>query len=405
MFHIASFNLRICDFIFWILPLAWLFFFIRIRNCYDSNIFKGIGFITILFLWLTLSGFLHYDGYNELYQKFFVKYYINKLLWIPIYVIIFMAYGGKHFFYNVLLGISICVAINSLFVLYEYCFILNGQIPNYSFLEIVGIYMDVKKEDVFNQNMIRPTGLMLDPNYTGGYAGIGLIFYDYLYTKTKAKKYLFLQLLSVLSIFIVFSRTGLFSLFLCFIFSFFLHMFAPSKYHYKTLSPLVFFLLILGVVLVGLYIYSFDETTYQFLVDRLMMNDSSAGTRTLYLNTYMEDASIFQLFFGVGTSASGYFLGSDGFFYGATNVWAPESNIITFLMEQGLIFLLLYFILCIVIMLKLLRKNYYYALIFLYINLIGLSYNFLGDRVFYFLFSCFLLWIYTNIPKNVRVEN
>jgi len=94
--------------------------------------------------------------------------------------------------------------------------------------------------------------------------------------------------------------------------------------------------MVIGVILFGIYIYSFDETTYQLLFDRLMMNDSSAGTRTIYLETYINDASITQLLFGVGTSASGFFLGGEGFFYGASVVWAPESNFITFFIEQGI---------------------------------------------------------------------
>ena len=404
MFHIGSFNLRICDLVFWILPIYWLLGEINVRNYYSRNILKGVVIVAILFFWLTVSGFLHFEEYSELYQGFFVKYYINKLLWIPLYVLIFMAYGGERFFYNILLGISVCVALNSLFVLYEYYSILHGQLPNYSFLEGIGLYIDTKKEDVINQNMIRPTGLMLDPNYTGGYAGIGLIFFDYLYKIKKKKKYVLLQLLSVLSMLIVFSRTGLFSLFICFVFSLFIHFLIPSK-HYRVLSPSIFVIMVIGVILFGIYIYSFDETTYQLLFDRLMMNDSSAGTRTIYLETYINDASITQLLFGVGTSASGFFLGGEGFFYGASVVWAPESNFITFFIEQGIFFIIFYLGICAIAMLKLLQKNFCYALVFLYINLIGLSYNFLGDRVFYFLNVCLLLWVYANIPVCVRKRN
>ena len=166
-----------------------------------------------------------------------------------------MAYGGERFFYNVLLGISFCLVVNSMFVLYEYNSVLNGQIPSYSFLEMIGLYIDTKKEDVFNQNMIRPTGLMLDPNYTGGYAGIGLIFFDFLYRKTKKIKFIICQFLSIISIFIVFSRTGIFSLFVCFIISLLLYIFAPSKYHCRILSPSMFFLLGIGTIFAGVYIY------------------------------------------------------------------------------------------------------------------------------------------------------
>lgn len=401
MFHIGSFNLRICDLVFWILPIYWLVFKVKVRNYYDKSILIGIAFVAILFLWLTFSGFLRLGEYNELYQDFFIKYYANKLIWIPLYMMIFMAYGGERFFYNVLLGISFCLVVNSMFVLYEYNSVLNGQIPSYSFLEMIGLYIDTKKEDVFNQNMIRPTGLMLDPNYTGSYAGIGLIFFDFLYKKTKKIKFIICQFLSIISIFIVFSRTGLFSLFICFIISLLLYIFAPSKYHCRILSPSMLFLLGIGTIFAGVYIYSFDENTYQFLLDRLIMNDSSAGTRLLYLDVYIEEASISQILFGVGTSGSGLALGSEGFFYGAEKVWSPESNIITFFIEQGVFFVLLYFILCCVLWIKLLRKNYYYALIFFYINFIGVSYNFLGDRVYYSLLVFFVMYSYVEEPLRV----
>lgn len=401
MFHIGLFNLRICDLVFWILPIYWFVFKVKVRNYYDKSILIGIAFVAILFLWLTFSGFLRLGEYNELYQDFFVKYYANKLIWIPLYMMIFMAYSGERFFYNVLLGISFCLVVNSMFVLYEYNSVLNGQIPSYSFLEMIGLYIDTKKEDVFNQNMIRPTGLMLDPNYTGGYAGIGLIFFDFLYRKTKKIKFIICQFLSIISIFIVFSRTGIFSLFVCFIISLLLYIFAPSKYHCRILSPSMFFLLGIGTIFAGVYIYSFDENTYQFLLDRLIMNDSSAGTRLLYLDVYIEEASISQILFGVGTSGSGLALGSEGFFYGAEKVWSPESNIITFFIEQGVFFVLLYFILCCALWIKLLRKNYYYALIFFYINFIGVSYNFLGDRVYYSLLVFFVMYSYVEEPLRV----
>ena len=392
MFHIGSLNLRVCDLIFWFLLLYWLVFKPYVRNYYNHQIIKGLAIAFIFFFWLTYSGFVNFEDYNDVYRDFFVKYYVNKLLWIPLYAFIFMAYGGEKFFFNVLLGISICITVNSVFVLYEYYSIMHGKLPDYSYLHAIGIYIDSKKDDVINQNMIRPTGLMLDPNYTGGYAGIGFLFFDYLYRQTGKKKYVLYQMISVVSMFIVFSRTGLFSLIICYILSFLLSVFGKEKYQYKMLSPFVFVILISCFVLAGMYIYAFDEALFDFLMDRLTMSDSSAGTRTLYLEYYLNHTSIGQLLFGTGTSSVGLVLGND--FGGQDNVWAPESNIITFFIEQGLLFLFFYLVLCYHIFKKLLVLNYHYALIFTYINLIGLSYNFLGDRVFYFLFVSFLLWIY-----------
>lgn len=392
MFHVGTFNLRVSDLFFGFILLYWLIFKIHVRNYYRPRIVKGIAITFILFFWLTYSGLVNFGDYNDVYQDFYVKYYVNKLLWIPLYAFIFMAYGGEKFLFNVLLGISICIAVNSIFVLYEYYSIMHGYQPDYSYLEVIGIYIDSKKDDVINQNMIRPTGLMLDPNYTGGYAGIGFLFFDYLYKKTAKKKYVLYQIISVTSMFIVFSRTGLFSLVICYILSFLFSTFGNKKHQYKMLSPFVFIILISCFVLAGIYIYAFDEFLFEFLMDRLTMNDSSAGTRTLYLEYYLDKASIGQLLLGTGTSSVGLILGND--FGGIDNVWAPESNIITFFIEQGLLFLLFYFIVCYYIFRKLLILNFHYALIFAYINLIGLSYNFLGDRVFYFLFISFLLWVF-----------
>lgn len=400
MFRLGAYNLRICDVVFWILLFYFLLFERKKRFFYNKNIIKGVLIIFSLFFWLTISGFLNYNTYNDVYQDYFVKYYINKIIWILLYAVLYMAYGGKRFVFNILLGMSICVTINSIFVLYEYNSIMHGYLPDYSYLEKIGIYMDSKKDAVINQNMIRPTGLMLDPNYTGGYAGIGVIFFDYLYRKIKKRIYLFFQIVAVISMFVVFSRTGLFSLFLAFLFSLFLYLFCNRSKKYKPLSPLIFFLLIISAILIGLYIYSFDEAYYESLVDRLTMSDSSAGTRTLYLEYYLQNINIVQLLFGGGTSAAGLLLGRG--FNGIDYVWSPESNIISFFIEQGCIFLFFYFILCIYIFRKLTIVNYSYALLFLYINAIGISYNFLGDRTFYLLFVSLVLWSYTNNERYLK---
>lgn len=49
MFHIGSFNLRICDLVFWILPIYWLLGEINVRNYYSRNILKGVVIVAILF--------------------------------------------------------------------------------------------------------------------------------------------------------------------------------------------------------------------------------------------------------------------------------------------------------------------------------------------------------------------
>lgn len=403
-FQVGSFNLRLYDLFFLLLPVYWFFIKEQQKLHFSRKIYIGFSLIFCVFLYFTFSGFFRYGWFNEVYQDFFVKYYINKILWIIIYAIIYMMYGNNLLFYF-LCGLSTCIILNSLFVFYEYAVIANGYIPDYSFLESFGLYVESKKNDVINQNMIRPTGLMLDPNYTGGYSGIALIFLDYL--RTKSQKWLFyiFQFLCVIIVLLVFSRTGLFSLLLCFFLSLILYSIYKKKYtQVHILSLAVFFLGGLLVVFYLMYLYTIDESVFEMLVDRLLMNDSSAGTRTLYLETYCNEVDIVNLLFGCGTGASGMILGNIYGGAGSNEVWSPESNIITFFIEQGLVFICFYFFLTLRISVLLFKKHFYYFLIFMYVNLIGISYNFLGDRIFFFLYVVFCMFSFANregYKKNI----
>lgn len=397
MFHIGSFNIRICDIMFFLIPLYGIIKAKFNRNYYPNSIIYGLITAIVLTVWIFLSGFIHYNDYSEEYQDFFLKLSINKTLWIPLYAIIYMIYGGKRFLYGVFLGISVCSLLNTVIIIYEYITIQNGRLPNYSFLNIIGIWIDTKKEMVINQNMIRPTGLMLDPNYTGGYTGIGVIFFDWHYKVRRKKLFALLSILCIVPMFLVFSRTGLFSIAICFIITVIIRVFSSNRKK-PLLAPYVIFLTIVFAVLALAYIYTFDEGAVDLLIDRLSMKDSSSSVRTQYLEYYFRLASIPQVLLGVGFS--GHFLQR---FWGYTEVWAPESSFISLLIDNGVIFMLCYILLLSFVFVKLLRQNYYYAIILLYINCIGLSYNFLGDRVYYFICCCLIMFAFSQ--KNQRNKN
>ena len=396
MFHVGSLNLRICDIFFFLLLIYWILVTRHKHYFYNNNIKKGLFIVFFIFFWITFTGIANYNNLSPVYQNFFLKYAINKLLWIPIYAFIFMAYGGSGFLYGVFYGISLCSLLNTAMVIYEYIYIQGGSLPKYEFIKSLGIYIDEKKNRVINQGMIRPTGLMLDPNYTGGYTGIGIIFFDSLYQRYKKIKYLICSIICAVPMFLVFSRTGLFSILLCFLLSIYIR----AKYgkRYSIIYPWVIGLSFICAILILSYILALDYQTYEMLVDRLTMNDSSAGVRSLYIDYYLSLANPIQIIFGVGNA--GYFM-SD--FWGTSEVWGPESSVIALFIEQGLLFMTIYLIVLIYIFKKLININYHYAMILVYINLIGLSYNFLGDRVYFFLTCCLTMYCFSSYSsKNIK---
>ena len=158
---------------------------------------------------------------NAAYDSYYLKFLFNRILWIPIYAFFYLIFRGKLLFYFSV-GIFFGLLLNSFFVLYEYNVIIFGKIPDYNMLSSIGVYFDEKKMDIFNQGFIRPTGLMMDPNYTAGYSGIGILFAEKLKFRSK-HKYLFIigQTFLLIVMFLLLSRTAIFS-FLIVVFSFFI---------------------------------------------------------------------------------------------------------------------------------------------------------------------------------------
>lgn len=338
---------------------------------------------------------LYYDDYPPIYKVFFIKYLINKLLWFPIYIAFFMLYGGKNLIIGVLWGLGVSSFLNTFIVIWEYISFLNGNPMDYNIIKALGITVADKKLAVFNQGFIRPTGFMIDPNYTGAYAGIGAIMWDYLWAQTKNRKYAIFAIISIVPMFLLFSRTAIFSFILCFLFSLILRGYNKK---FTIMSPYIIIAFSIVIFFLISYVLAENQELIDNISSRTSMSDGSTMARVGYLEYYFSNVSFKQLLFGVGMAGS--FL---SIFFGSEEVLHPESSYIAMLIECGLLFFLCYVILLFITLKKLLKRDYYFALIFVYLNLIGISYNFLGDRLYYFLVVCFILYTYADKPLRAKI--
>lgn len=392
---LGSLNLRINDIAFYILIFYWLLNTKTIiYNYYSPQIKDGIILVILMFFYMVAIRMFYYDDYPRIYQIFFIKYLINKLLWFPLYIVFFMLYGGKNLIIGVLWGLGVSSFLNTFIVIGEYLSILNGNPLDYNIIRALGITVADKKLAVFNQGFIRPTGFMIDPNFTGAYAGIGAIMWDYLWEQTKNKKYAIFAIISIIPMFLLFSRTAIFSFVLCFVFSLILRGYNKK---FTIMSPYIIIVFSIVIFLLITYVLAENQELIDNISSRTSMNDGSTMARVGYLEYYFSNMSFKQLLFGVGMAGS--FL---SIFFGSEQVLHPESSYIAMLMEYGLIFLICYVFLLFITLKKLLRQNYYFALVFSYINLIGISYNFLGDRLYYFLIICFILYTYADKPLRIK---
>ena len=389
---INVFNIRLSDFIYYSFPLIILLHFkkIRIKNAE----------IPLFFLFFSLSILLILRGLfpfvtNETYSNYFLKFLFNRILWIPLYVLFYLVFREKLIFYFSL-GLFIGLFFNSLFVLYEYAVIISGRIPDYNVLSSLGLYFDDKKMDIFNQGFIRPTGLMMDPNYTAGYSGIGIFFAEKLKLKSQHKFLIVLgQTFLLIIMFLLLSRTAIFSFLIVVFIYIFLFLFHGRNNEFKSFDiiawrPLIF--LLIFFVFISVLASSIGIDVLQLLSDRFSSNDSSTTTRVSYIDDYFTNVPFLFILLGFGTSHAG--VGVDNYvnkFTFSNDVWAPESSILTLMIEQGILFILFYFILTIIFFFRLYKFDRYHAAVFMYVNLIGISYNFLGDRIFWLLYIILIL--------------
>lgn len=396
-------NLRFYDIMFFVAPM-WGVIDLKVNPPlkFSKRINSGCIIVALLFLYFTISGFIHMSNYTPEYSDFFIKYYIHKVIWIVFYLILYLQYGRdvlKYFFLGLF---CICVFHVSL-VLFEYAnIIFSGKIVDFSFFNKIFIQVEAKKYDVYNQGFIRPTGLTMDPNYATGYAGIAFLYTELL--KSKQSKYkVWLSVFQYLCLFmtaILFSRTGLFSLMIVIVISALFHIFISRK-KYKTITPAICVLVVVLICVAISYIGLFNEVLYEQIIQRLSMKDGSSNMRQDYIFTYLNESDTLNVLFGNGTSSAGMVL-TQLLGMNSGLVWHPESSYISLLIEQGVVFLILFFLFLVRLFFKLLKKNQIYAYILLYINVIGLSYNFLGDRIYMFLLVTLTLYAFD--PKSALNE-
>ena len=168
-----------------------------------------------------------------------------------------------------------------------------------------------------------------------------------------------------------------------------------KKRKIKTIAPKIFLIILCAAVTLLSYIGIINEDFYKTAINRLSLSDGSSLMRSGYIVDYLENANIIELLFGVGTSDAGQRL-TELLYMNTGVVWSPESNIITFFIEQGIVFLIFFFFFLAKIFFKLLKKEPIFAYIFLYINVMGVGYNFLGDRVYFFLLVILSMYAYDN---------
>jgi len=393
-FKVGAFHVRLYDLFFYLLifssALATEIPFIKKKEI------KGLLWILTLFLWLFINGAFNVLNVNSDYSDFFIKYFINKIFWIPFYAFLYFYYRERLIYYF-FLGLCMGLTFNALMVIGEFVSIFHGLVPQYKFLNIIGLFVDPKKGMIINQDMIRPSGMTLDPNYTGGYGGIGIILWEYFKFKDNwnSKLVFLMQTIIIISVALIFSRTGLFSFILTYLISLYLYIFYGKKKKYKPLATNVFWVLLIGASVLLIYLNTSDPSYFNILFNRLNAKDSSAGTRIDYLNIFFQKANLKDELFGVGTSQSGFWLGKTGDFSNSfVEIWSPESNIITYVIEEGLVFVFLFLFSIWVYVKKLIKIEYFFGLLLIYINLIGFSYNFLGDRLYYFITVILVLYTY-----------
>jgi len=401
-YRLGGISIRLSDLFFYICTALLLFTFrtIKIRR----SEFLYLYLILFLCIILILKGIFPLVESLQ-YDRYFNRFFLNRILWLPLYVLIFLVFrNGLLRYFS--LGLVLGLLFNSFFVLYEYIVIVYGEIPDYVRLSSLGIYFDEKKFDIFNQGFIRPTGFMMDPNYTAAYSGLGILFAEKLKLNSKYSSiYNIGQTILLVVMFLLLSRTAIFSFFIVVVIFIFIGLktgFDTGHYTQVTLARLPLLLLSILLIVASFGVAKNGIDVFALLGDRFVSNDSSATTRLLYFEDYFTNVPILLILFGFGTSRAG--AGYDKYVNGLVQteeVWSPESSILTFMFEQGLFFVVFYFILSVFFFFRILKFDRYHASVFMYINLIGISYNFLGDRLFWFLYTVLIL----SIPTNCKYEN
>jgi len=373
----------------------YLLFLLTIITLFTkANIRKNYGFslVAIIVIYYFIN-ILQLNNTNDIYEIFGYKYFINKMFFLIVYAIAFVLFREK-LLVLFMLGLVYISFLNSALIWTEYLSLLNGTFVSYDFLPSI-VSVDIKKEGIINQGLIRPSGLTVDPNYAAAYLGLSVVFLEK-YKVLKNNFFIFLlQIFFLSTILLIFSRTAMLALILSFLFSVTSFVLYRKK---LLLKEIVFMMLILIGIVLSILIADFPDL-YENILTRLFLEDSSGSTRLMYLEYYFSISNIFHILFGNGSGASGYIL--SGEFNSSDFVWSPESIYITLLIEQGLIFLVLFFLMSLIVLYKLFKKDYIYSLLFVYLLSIGLTYNYLGDRIYLFIYVMLLMFAF---QKGGRIE-
>lgn len=397
-FKLGPLNMRVND-----IPFFIAFGIVAIKLLKSGFTLYKIGlssfvFVTFIVLYYLIN-LLHLSEFNSVFEIGAIKYFLNRIPWILIYALI-LAIDGRNFIKSFIKGFVWGNLFNAILMILEgSLFFASGTTIDYSFLQILGIQTQEEK-NITNQGFVRPTGVTVDTNYAAAYGIFAILLIEYLQSKSAEKKqrYNFAKLFLLIPCFLVQSRTAIFALMLTFIVSVLLRMTNKSR---KVIIPYLSLMLITSIAVIGIYLYQNIPDLYTSIYTRLFLSDSSSGVRRIYINEilshYAKDGLVTATnIFGHGTGSSGYFLGNTT--YGKTTYWAPESNYIAWFIEQGPFFILFYMAISCLTFLRLLKANNTFALCFVYLNLIGISYNFLGDRVFWIMLIIFM--VIPNINKS-----
>lgn len=391
--NILGLNIRLSNLTTVLLLLTFLICLYANNNRLKLEISKYTFFFVIAilslfnFIWLidVIRSILYVT--DEAYANFSFLFWINNIFPLVIYLFLMMFLRKESFFFffkgflfaNILNSIIIIVFYIKLF-LFNDVFTLENILPSI-------FSIDEKAKEIFNQNLARYSGLCIDPNYTATFMGLAFILSKY-FIKNRLFN-IFFSFLFLTIIFLLFSRTAIFSLIL----TLFIYIFIKE---FKFIKPYLYYTLTVVFITLSLLLKlsDYNLSSMSDIYDRITLSDSSAGTRMLYISYFIKNLDPEVLIFGTGASASGYFFRD--LFINRLNMWFPESTSLSLLIEHGIVFFGIFLILIIFTLKKLYEKNYkIFSMGLMYIIISSNFYNFSSDKIFllYIIMSIYLAFL------------
>lgn len=380
-------NIRIYEIGFYIFSCSMVLNVFSIRKVYHRFVIVYI--LILIFVLITMFSIL---DYNDIYQSYAFLFLVNKILPIIIYGLC-AYYIGKDSIECFLKGLLTICFIGSVFVIIEYTEILRGTYSvSKSILGVINV--DPKKlSDYINQGFIRPSGFSIDPNFMAGYSGLSIIYLFGVYRSkiTFSFKRWVIALPLLFTTFVLLSRTAIFSTIITLLVVLLLSILGMYRHRKHALNQLIVFgVLIVSVVFVNIVVT--QPELLESIIRRFSVSDGSASQRIEYINYYLSKNSIFSMLIGGGPYSSGYILG-EGFF-GNYFIWAPESAYLSILIDYGLIGFVFFISVIIYTSIKLYFNGDNYFPIYVFLCVMPITYNFMGDRVFLYLITVFAVYAF-----------